>query len=109
MFFSVYQGLGMRREKTVLNVDLTDEKINETQKQLMRDVAARNRTIAMEQKMHEDRLQRRIQEMKQRRNMGVQEVMETMERQRSNLVGIQTVSMTRLKLQLTRLSTTGNG
>ena len=84
--------MGMRREKTALNVDMSEEKISEAQKQLMRDVAARNRTIAMEQKLHEDRLQRRIQEMKQRRNMGVQEVMETMERQRSNLVGIQTVS-----------------
>lgn len=62
----------------------------------MRDAAARNRQVAMEQRIHEERLQKRLQEMKQKRHLGVQEIFETMERQRSDLEAIQKVNLREL-------------
>ena len=75
----------MKREKTVLDVALSDEQLAEQQQQLLREMAANNRKMAADQRAHEDRVQARIREMKQKRQRGVDEIFTKMERQKTTL------------------------
>ena len=76
---------GWKREKTVVNFELTDDQIAQKQEQLMRAMTESNRKMAEEQRAHEDRVQERIRRMKEKRQRGVGESFETLERQQTTL------------------------
>ena len=47
----------MKREKTVVDVQMSDAQIAEQQQELMRRMAKSNQKLAAEQRAHEDRVQ----------------------------------------------------
>ena len=74
-----------QREKTVLDVALSDEQIAEKQQQLVREMQANNRKKAEDQRAHEDRVQERIRLLKEKRPRAVDEIFKTMDRQKTVL------------------------
>ena len=64
---------------------MSDEQIAEKQQQLLRAMAANNRKMAQDQRAHEDRVQTRIREMKEKRQRGVDQIFMNMEQQKFTL------------------------
>ena len=94
-YFHSQVGSGQRRKS--VPTALSSEQKDELYQQLVREQAARSRKLDLEQRRSEEQVQRRLQDMKQRRQGAATHIITTAAKQKTVLEASKQVSVTNIQ------------